>query len=102
MIDIQSIHPLTGFLRDHKSHIERLRATGLPEVLTINGKAKLVIQDAAAYQKMLDLIDELDATRILKQRLTSLDEGKPGEPGAGVPADQVLKDVRRNLGIKKK
>lgn len=102
MIDIQSIHPLTGFLRDHKSHIERLRASGLPEVLTINGKAQIVIQDAVAYQKMLDLIDELDATRILKQRLASLDEGKPGGPGVGVPADQVLKDVRRKLGIKGK
>ena len=97
MIDIQSIHPLTGFLRDHKSHIERLRASGLPEVLTINGKAQIVIQDAAAYQKMLDLIDELDATRILKQRLASLHEGKPG-----IPSDQVLKEVRRKLGIEQK
>ena len=97
MIDIQSIHPLTGFLRDHKSHIERLRASGLPEVLTINGKAQIVIQDAVAYQKMLDLIDELDATRILKQRLATLDVGEPG-----IPADQVLKEVRKKLGIKGK
>ena len=37
MIDISDIHPLTGFLRDHKAHLERLRATGRPEVLTVNG-----------------------------------------------------------------
>ncbi len=87
MIDLTDIHPLTAFLRDHKAAIERLRVTGRPEVLTVNGTARVVIQDAAAYQKLLILIDELDATRILKQRLASVDAGEPGVNAADALAE---------------
>ena len=50
MVQLTDIHSLTGFLRDHKAHLERLAATGRPEVLTVNGKARVVVQDAASYQ----------------------------------------------------
>jgi PHD/YefM family antitoxin component YafN of YafNO toxin-antitoxin module len=97
MVKLTDIHPLTGFLRDHKEHIERLAATGRPEVLTINGKARVVVQDAAAYQKMVDALDAVETERIVRERLSSLDRNE-----AGVPADQVLTDVRKRLGIKRK
>jgi hypothetical protein len=96
MIHLSDIHPLTAFLRDHKAHMERLAATGRPEVLTVNGRARVVIQDAAAYQQLLEAIDTLDAQRVIGERLASLDRG-----GAGVPAAKVLRGVRRTLGIKK-
>lgn len=97
MVQLNDIHPLTGFLRDHKAHLERLAATGRPEVLTVNGKARVVIQDAEAYQKMLDALDTIETERIVRERLASLDRGE-----AGVPAEQVLADVRKRLGIKRK
>ena len=93
MIQLTDIHPLTGFLRDHKAHIERLSATGRPEVLTVNGKARVVVQDAEAYQKMLEALEAVETERIVRDRLASLDRGTPG-----VPADQVLGDVRKRLG----
>lgn len=96
MVRLTDIHPLTGFLRDHKAHMERLAATGRPEVLTVNGKAKVVVQDAESYQKMLEALDAVETERIVRERLASLDRGEPG-----VPADRVLADVRSRLGIKK-
>ncbi|ELS30697.1 hypothetical protein Pse7429DRAFT_4153 [Pseudanabaena biceps PCC 7429] len=36
-----------------------MRNTGHPIVLTINGKAELVVQDAASYQQLLNTIEEL-------------------------------------------
>lgn len=51
MFDPEDIHPLTEFQRNAKAHIKRLRKTGRAEVLTVNGKAALVIQDAASYRK---------------------------------------------------
>jgi len=95
MVQLTDIHSMTGFLRNHKAHLDRLSATGRPEVLTINGKARVVIQDAAAYQKLLDALEELDTTRILRDRLKSQQSGEPG-----VSAEQVLAEVRSTLGIR--
>ena len=97
MVQLEDIHPLTGFLRNHKTHMERLAATGRPEVLTVNGEARVIVQDAAAYQKMINEIDSMRAEQSLRERLASLDRGD-----AGVPADKVLADVRKRLGVKKK
>jgi PHD/YefM family antitoxin component YafN of YafNO toxin-antitoxin module len=54
MIKIEDILSLTEFHRRTREHIARLRATGRPEVLTINGRAELVVQDASAYQHLLE------------------------------------------------
>ena len=56
MIRIQDILSLTEFHRHTKMHMERLQTTGRPEILTVNGKAKLVVQDAAAYQELLERV----------------------------------------------
>jgi prevent-host-death family protein len=54
MIDLNNIVSLTDFQRNAKQHIERLRDTGKPQILTVNGRAEIVIQDAASYQRLLD------------------------------------------------
>jgi len=49
--DIQS---LSTFKRDTAKIVRQLKKTGQPMVLTVNGKAELVVQDAASYQKLLE------------------------------------------------
>jgi hypothetical protein len=39
MVHLEDIYSLTEFQRHTKEHIERLKQTGRPEVLTINGSA---------------------------------------------------------------
>jgi hypothetical protein len=56
-IRIQDIASLTDFHRNSRAHWLRLKQSGRPEVLTINGKAELVVQDAAAYQRLLAAVD---------------------------------------------
>ena len=56
MIPLKVSRSLTDFLRNTKSHLKRLKSTGRPEVLTVNGKAELIVQDAAAFEEMLDAI----------------------------------------------
>jgi PHD/YefM family antitoxin component YafN of YafNO toxin-antitoxin module len=60
MIKLEDIHSLTDFQRNTRAHMERIRKTGRPTVLTVNGHAELVVQDAAAYQR---LIEELEKAR---------------------------------------
>lgn len=97
MVQLSDIHPLTGFLRDHKAHIDRLAATGRPEILTINGKARLVVQDAESYQRMLDALEAAETEQIIRERLASLDRGDKG-----MAARSVLAAVRRTIKPSKK
>lgn len=75
-MNLEDIYSLTDFQRHAKEHIARLKETGRPEVLTVNGKAELVVQDAASYQKLLDLIDRLEALEGIKQGLESMHRGE--------------------------
>jgi hypothetical protein len=61
MIKIQDILSLTEFHRHSREHIDRLRTTGRPEVLTVNGRAELVVQHATAYQEILERLRQYEA-----------------------------------------
>lgn len=60
MIRIEDIGSLTDFHRNAKAHLKRLRRTGRPELLTVNGKAVVVVQSAAAYQQLMELVEKLE------------------------------------------
>jgi PHD/YefM family antitoxin component YafN of YafNO toxin-antitoxin module len=53
MIDLRDIHSLSDFQRKARAHIRRLKQTGRPAVLTVNGRAELVVQAAAAWQRQV-------------------------------------------------
>src|SRR5215203_2250476 len=58
MLDLANdIRSLSDFKRNTVELLDRLRKTRHPLVLTINGKAELVVQDAEAYQALLDRVD---------------------------------------------
>jgi prevent-host-death family protein len=96
MIDLNEIHSLTDFQRNVKTYIGRLKKTGRPVVLTVNGKAELVVQDAAAYQKLLDLIDRAEAVAGIKHGLESMRSGE------GKPAREFMEEVRKKHKIPRK
>jgi hypothetical protein len=82
MIAVQDIRSLTDFQRNTKAHLRRLKSTGRPEVLTVNGKAELIVQDAAAFEDMLDAI------RGIQRGLDAMKEG------TGKPFRQALDEIR--------
>ena len=49
---MNSIRPVADFSRKPAKHIKRLKETGRPKILAVNGKAEVVIQDAKAYEEM--------------------------------------------------
>ncbi|MBL8820824.1 MAG: type II toxin-antitoxin system Phd/YefM family antitoxin, partial [Planctomyces sp.] len=55
MLNLSSgIDSLTNFKRQTAEYLSRLHKTGEPVVLTVNGKAEVVVQDAEAYQKLVE------------------------------------------------
>jgi len=72
----RDIHPLTDFKRSTGEFLSQLKETGRPVVLTINGKAELVVQDARSYQRLHDLAERLETIRAVKEGLASADRGE--------------------------
>ncbi len=60
MIDLQNIQSLSDFKRNAKRFIEQIKATKSPMVLTVNGKAEVVVQDAVAFQAICDRIQQAE------------------------------------------
>jgi PHD/YefM family antitoxin component YafN of YafNO toxin-antitoxin module len=63
MFRAESIYSLTEFQRNARTHLERLKKSGQPEVLTVNGQAEVVVQDAAAYQALVDKLEAIEGIR---------------------------------------
>lgn len=96
MIKVEDIHSLTDFQRETKTHLNSLKKTGRPAVLTINGKAAVVVQDASAYQAMLDVIDRAEAIVGIQRGLDSAARGE------GLPTAEVFEKIRTKHKIRKR
>lgn len=72
----RDIHSLSSFKRNTLEFIEQMKQTGEPVVLTVNGKAELVVQDAESYQKLLDALERLEAIAGIKQGLEDVEAGR--------------------------
>ena len=66
MLDVRQIHSMSDFLRNHKAHIARLKETRAPEVLTVNGRAEVVVLDAESYQQLVDQIRNMEAVALVR------------------------------------
>lgn len=70
MFHSSDIYTVTDFSRKPAEHIKRLNESKRPEILTVNGKAAVVIQDAESYEKMAALADYADSILNIRQALT--------------------------------
>lgn len=76
MIQSQNIHSLTDFQRNTAAHIRSLRESGLPEVLTVKGRAELIVQTADAYQALLTRLELHESAIAINRGLRDIAEGK--------------------------
>jgi prevent-host-death family protein len=91
MLDIANdIRSLSDFKRKTSELITRLKRTGDPLVLTINGRAEVVVQDAEAYQHLLERVETIEA---LHRGFADVNAGRTK------PARAVFNRFRRKHGI---
>jgi prevent-host-death family protein len=77
MLDIaKDIQSLSHFKRNTAQVMKQMKESGNPVVLTVNGKAEVVIQDAAAYQRLLDLAEKTEMMEFLRQAKSDADAGR--------------------------
>ncbi len=92
----RDIHSLSDFKRNTTDFLEQMEKTGAPVVLTINGKAKIVVQDAESYQRMLELLDKAETVEAIRQGLSDVEAGKT------MSLDQFDKEMRKKVRAPKK
>jgi prevent-host-death family protein len=94
MLDITSdIQSLTTFRRRSSDFLKQLKKSKRPVVLTVKGKAAAVVQDAAAYQRLLDIAAFADAEEGIRQGLDDVVHGRTR------PAREAFDAIRRKHEI---
>lgn len=94
MINLErDIHSLTDFKRNTNDFVRQMKETKAPVVLTVNGKAELVVQDAASYQAMQERLEEIDAVESIRRGLEQMERGE------GRPAGEVFAEFCRKHNI---
>jgi prevent-host-death family protein len=89
----KDIRSLTDFKRRTTSLVKRMKKTGHPVVLTVNGRAELVVQDADSYQKLLERIDRAEAIEGIRKGLADVQHGRTR------PVRAALEDLRRKYEV---
>ncbi len=89
----QDIDSLTHFKRHTAEALEQLKNTGRPIVLTVNGKAEVIVQDTASYQRLMELVDRAEAVLGIRRGLESIERGE------GVPAEEAFAKLRKKYNI---
>ncbi|MCA9094030.1 MAG: type II toxin-antitoxin system Phd/YefM family antitoxin [Planctomycetaceae bacterium] len=92
----QEIVSLTDFKRRTAESLDRLQETGEPILLTVNGKARVVVQDAAAYQRLMDVVaraKRVETVAAIKEGLADVRAGRTK------PARAVLKTLAKKYGL---
>ena len=99
MVDLKDIQSLTEFQRKTRQSIARLKKTGRPAVLTINGQAEIVVQDAASYQRLLARAEEADKLMELRRGIAEYRAGRVRsmEEALGEIEARHLKPAKRGL-----
>ena len=94
MLDItKDIQSMTTFRRNPGQFMKRLKKTRRPLVLTVNGRAEIVVQDAAAYQRLLDTAAQADAREGIRQGLEDAEKDRTR------PAREVFDEIRAGYGV---
>ncbi|MGZ8847754.1 MAG: type II toxin-antitoxin system Phd/YefM family antitoxin [Pyrinomonadaceae bacterium] len=83
----RDIHSLSTFKRDTAKLVRQMKKTKEPVVLTVNGRAELVVQDAESYQKLMDAKDRMEAIAGIKRGLESM------KRGGGKPAEEFFQEL---------
>jgi len=89
MIDLREVRSVTEFQRNIKQYVGRLKKKKTPLVLTVNGRAELVVQDAESYQEILERLERAETVAAIRRGVEQFDHGK------GISLDEAEKRLRK-------
>ena len=93
MIDLREVRSVTEFQRNIKDYIGRLKENKTPLVLTVNGRAELVVQDAESYQLILERLERAETLAVIARGMEQFERGE------GISLDEAENRLRKKHGF---
>lgn len=93
MIDLREVRSVTEFQRNIKDYVGRLKQNKTPLVLTVNGRAELVVQDAESYQLLLERLERAETLDAIRRGMRDAEEGRM------MPLKDAAKKLRAKRGL---
>ncbi len=93
MIDLREVRSVTEFQRNLKDYVGRLKKNKTPMVLTVNGRAEVVVQDADSYQVLLDRLERAETIAAIREGMEQFERGE------GIPLKQAERRLRKRHGF---
>ena len=92
-IDLREVRSVTEFQRNFKEYVGRLKKKKSPLVLTRNGRAELVVQDAVSYQAILDRLEQAETLAAIRRGIEQSDRGE------AIPLEDAESRLRKKHGF---
>jgi prevent-host-death family protein len=93
VIDLREVRSVTEFQRNIKEYVWRLKENKTPLVLTVNGRAELVVQDAESYQLILERLERAETLAAIRRGVERFERGE------GIPLDEAEDRLRKKHGF---
>ncbi len=93
MFDLREVRSVTEFQRNLKTYVGKLKEKKTPIVLTVNGRAELVVQNAASYQALLDRLESVEIVAALREGLAQVERGET------IPLEEAMERIRKKHGF---
>lgn len=89
---IRDIQSLSDFKQNASKIVKEIQDTKSPVIVTVNGKAAVVVQDAESYQRMIDVREHDETVMVLRERLKDR-----GDDSKWISADEVFARISTKL-----
>ncbi len=93
MIDLRDVRSVTDFQRNIKDYVGHLKEKKTPLVLTVNGRAELVVQDAESYQALLERLEHAETMAAIRRGMREAEEGRM------IPLREAERRLRKKHGL---
>ncbi len=93
MIDLREVRSVTEFQRNIKGYVGLLKKKKTPLVLTVNGRAELVVQNAESYQEILERLERAETVAAIRRGMEQFDSGE------AVSLEGAEKKLRKKHGF---
>ena len=94
---IRDIQSLSDFKQNASKFVKQVRETGKPLILTVNGKAAVVVQDAESYQAMADRNEYNETVAALRAVVADVDNAHKWPT-----SEKVFAGLRKNAESSKR
>ena len=91
MFDLREVRSVTELQRNLKVYVGRLKKKKTPLVLTANGRAELVVQNAERYQALLDRLESAEIVAACREGLDQVAQGQT------IPLKEAMKRIRHGF-----